>query len=193
MVRALALFLFGTRWGWLILGVIGLAVGSYLFFTAQPLTFVQTSGTALDYTEVTHNSLYDHNELKINGDERLFILHKNDFHPDLPDKVFDGGKVIVWSDAGTGVRTVYAITLYDENDENPQQYTTDYFNHPASFQGDNQRVGGVIGGLGLLALLNGLFWPLLPRGRKRDLMPTSYQGISSTTTSLFPPDHPFHR
>jgi hypothetical protein len=103
------------------------------------------------------------------------------------------GKVIVWSDTETGQSTVYAITLYDKNDENPQQYTTNYYDHPGSFQTDNQRLGGVIAGLGLLALLNGLFWPLLPWGRKRDIATSNYQGISSASTSLFPPDHPFHR
>ncbi|HEY7092584.1 MAG TPA: hypothetical protein VH393_05365 [Ktedonobacterales bacterium] len=68
MFRALALFLFGTRWGWLILGVIGLAVGGYFFFLTQPFTFEQTSGTIADYTEVTRNGVYDRNELRLTGD-----------------------------------------------------------------------------------------------------------------------------
>jgi hypothetical protein len=108
--------------------------------------------------------------------------------------VVEDGKVVVWSDNGSGTRTIYAITLYDRNDENPQQYTTNYFNHPESFQENNQRGGVFFGVLGLLALLNGLFWPLLPWGRKPDLAPSTCQGSTSASSgSLFPPDHPFHR
>ncbi len=146
------------------------------------------------YTEVTRSGVYDHDELKISADMHLYILHKNDFQPELPEKLVEDGKVVVWSDDGSTTRTVYAITLYDRNDENPQQYTTNYFNHPESFQQNNQRGGIFFGALGLLALLNGLFWPLLPWGRKRDLATANYQsGSSSSSGSLFPPDHPFHR
>ncbi len=194
MFRAIALFLFGTRWGWLLLGVIGLGVGGYLFFSTLPLTFVQTSGTITDYSEFTRNGVYDRNELRISTDTSIYVLHKNDFQPDLPDKLVEDGKVVIWSDGGSTTRTVYAITLYDRNDENPQQYTTNYFNHPDAYQADYQHGGIFFGALGLLALLNGLFWPLLPWGRKRDLATSTYQGVSgSSSGSLFPPDHPFHR
>jgi hypothetical protein len=192
LFRALALFLFGTRWGWLLLGVIGLAVGGYFFFATQQLTFEQTSGTIASYQEVTRNGLYDRNELRLTDHTEILTLHKNDFDPELPDQVFHDGKVIVWTNTGTGEKTVYAITLYDESDENPQQYTTKYYEHPDEYQHDNQTLGMVIGGAGMLALLNGLFWPLLPWGRKRDEVPLDlqqppppYTGLSGTNPSPF--------
>jgi hypothetical protein len=113
------------------------------------------------------SNVYNRNELKLNGDDRIFTLNKNDFHPALPDEVIKDGKVTIWYLSPGDKNTVYAITLYDDNGQNPQKHTTDYYDDPQSFQRGNQLLGLGVAGLGAVVLLIGLLWPLFPWGRKR--------------------------
>ncbi len=81
--------------------------------------------------------------------------------PPLPDKFFRDGKVTIWYvDSSTDKDTIYAITLFDDNDENPQKHTTDYYDHPEKLERDNQLLGVAIAGAGMLALLIGLLCAL---------------------------------
>ncbi len=159
--------LFANRWTWVVIGALLLLAGGYIYFSAIAPTYTQRDGAIATYAEYTRANVYDRNELTLQGDDRVYVLHKDDFSPPLPDKFFTDGKVTIWYvDSSSDKDTIYAITLFDDNDENPQKHTTDYYDHPEKFQRDNQLLGVAIAGAGMLALLIGLLWPLLPWGHK---------------------------
>ena len=169
-MTGLVRFLILRRWGWFVLTTLLAAVAALMLAGAHPLHAVQVDGTIADYEEITSAGSYDHNELKLIGDERTFRLNKALFHPALPDEVVREGMVSLWVDEGS--EFVVAITLYDENDANPIQHTTDLYDNPDSNLQGSYIITGIIGGFSVLCLLVGLAWPLLPWGRKRATQPT---------------------
>ena len=83
---------------------------------------VEIDGVERSYVEVTKNGNYDHNELKLVGNTTTYTLNKGAFHPTLPDSVWKNGKMQIWVDQDS--TAIIAITLYDEQDQNPIKYTT---------------------------------------------------------------------
>jgi hypothetical protein len=168
-MTGLVRFLILRRWGWFVLTALLAAVAAPALAGAHPLRAIQVDGTIADYQEITSAGSYDHNELKLTGDERDFRLNKKLFHPALPDEVVREGRVSLWVDEGS--EFVVAITLYDEHDANPVQHTTDLYDNPDSNRQGSYIVTGIIGGFGVLCLLVGLAWPLFPWGRKGAAQP----------------------
>ncbi len=166
MLTGLVRLVVSSRWGWVVLGVVILAIGGILFGSAHRLNPVEIDSTITSYQEITHSDgTYVRNELKLVNDDHTYTLDKTAFHPTLPDSVFQEGRVSVWVDQG-GTQ-VFAITLYDQNDQNPVKYTTAAYDDPDTALRSNQTVAGLIGVVGLLALAVGLAWPLFPWGRKK--------------------------
>jgi hypothetical protein len=154
------------RWGWIVLGLVVLAVGGILTIGTHRVQLTEIDGTIASYKEFTSSDgTYKRNELTLAGDSRTFTLDKTAFHPKLPDTVFKDGKVSVWVDQGN--TTVLGITLNDENDQNPVKYTTDTYDNPDQALTSSYIIDGVVGGIGLLILAVSLIWPLFPWGRKK--------------------------
>jgi hypothetical protein len=164
------------RWGWFILTALLAAVAALLLAGAHPLYAVQVDGTIADYQEITSADSYDHNELKLTGDERTFRLNKTLFHPALPDEVLREGRVSLWVDDGNTF--VVAITLYGEHDATPIQHTTELYDNPDSNRQGSYIVAGLFGGFSALCLLVALAWPLFPWGRKRAVQPALHDPAS---------------
>jgi hypothetical protein len=83
---------------------------------------VEVDGTIADYEEVDSGAAYDHNELTLSGDSTTYIIHRDDFHPALPDALYHGGTVRLWKAPNSD--EVEAIELSDASDQNPVMYTT---------------------------------------------------------------------
>ena len=76
--------LFGNRWTWVVIGALLLLAGGYVDFSAIAPTYTQRDGTIASYGEYTRANVYDRNELTLQGDDRVFVLHKNDSRPRCP-------------------------------------------------------------------------------------------------------------
>ena len=184
-----------SRWIWLILGIVLVGVGAIVYTHAHPAAPVQIDGTITSYKEYTQNGAYDHNELQIAGDSNTYNLDKTSFHPTLPDEVYKDGKVSIWVDSGSN--HILAITLYDENDENPVKYTTNHNDNPTSEQSENQIAGIVVAVVGALCLgVFGLAFVIRrgPRpmamqtagGGPLPVQVTATPGVSGTSVGLSP-------
>lgn len=169
MLRAqMLVLLLRSRWTWLVLGIVLIAVGAFIYVGAHPAAPVEVDGTISSYKEYTTNGSYDHNELQMAGNSNTYTLDKTSFHPTMPDEVYKDGKVSVWVDSGS--TDVLAITLYDENDENPTKYTTNHYDNPASQRSDGQSAGIVVGVLGAISIgIFGLAF-VIRRGPRRMVM-----------------------
>jgi hypothetical protein len=157
------LFLLRYKWTYLIAGLLALGFGAFVYFDAHPARPVEVDGTESSYVEVTRNGGYDHNELQLVGNGNTYTLNKTSFHPTLPDQVFKAGKMQIWIDSGT--TTVIAITLYDENDENPVKYATDTYDNPASETSGSQGTGIFASVVGLILI--GIFGLWFVLGQRR--------------------------
>jgi len=166
VLTALVRMLITRRLGWIVLSLPILAISGIVAVGSHRVQAVQIDGTIASYKEFTNSdNSYVRNELKLTGDDRTFTLDKQQFHPKLPEEVFKDGNASVWVDQGN--TTVIAMTLYDENDQNPTKYTTDTYDDPDTALRNNYVTGGAIGAIGLLVLAVGLTWPLFPWGRKK--------------------------
>jgi hypothetical protein len=94
----------------------------------------------------------------------------------LPDQVYKHGEIQIWVDQGS--TTIIAITLYDQNDENPTKYTTAHYDNPASQLSDTQANAFKLGilGLGLIGIF--AVWFAIGQRRTRAL------GSGETVTGL---------
>ena len=157
-MTGLVRFLILRRWGWFVLTALLAAVAALMLAGAHPLHAVQVDGTIADYQEFTSAGSYDHNELKLTGDERTFRLNKALFHPALPDELVREGVVRLWVDEGS--EFVVAITLYDENGGEPHPAHDRLVRYPGQqpagqlyHHGHHRRIQRVMppGGAGLAA------------------------------------------
>jgi hypothetical protein len=161
---------------YLVLGFLLLGVAVVTYITARPSQPVEIDGTESSYVEVTQSGAYDRNELQLQGDSATYTLDKTKFHPTMPDEVYKNGKIQIWVDQGS--TTIIAITLYDQNDENPTKYTTAHYDNPASQLADTQASAFP---LGILALgLIGIFVVWFAVSRRR----TAPVGSAATATAL---------
>jgi len=144
------------KWTYLVAGIILGGIGLLTYLGAHPSKPVEIDGTEASYSEFSKGSSYDHNELKLQGDDHVYTLDKTTFQPALPDEVFKGGKMQIWIDEGT--TTVIAITLYDESDQNPTKYTTDVYDHPANETSTTQNAGILIGVVGAILIAIFSLW-----------------------------------
>jgi hypothetical protein len=174
---------------YLVLGLLLLGVAGVTYFTARPSQPVEIDGTESSYVEVTQSGAYDRNELQLQGDSATYTLDKTKFHPTMPDQVYKHGKIQIWVDQGS--TTIIAITLYDQNDENPTKYTTDHYDSPASQLADTQASAFPLGilGLGLIGIF--VVWFAVARRQRtpiRTMEPASALPINvgETTTGLSP-------
>ena len=110
------------KWTYLAVGLVSLGLGLVAYVGARPTHPVEIDGVESSYVEVTKNGNYDHNELKLVGNTTTYTLNKGAFHPTLPDSVWKNGKMQIWVDQDS--TAIIAITLYDEQDQNPIKYTT---------------------------------------------------------------------
>jgi len=161
MVRLLGLL--GFKWTYLGAGALLLGLGIIAYMGAHPSRPVEIDGTESSYAEITTNDVYTRNELKIVGDDTTYSLDKNSFHPTLPDELYKHGKVKIWIDQGSA--RIIAITLYDENDENPTKYTTALYDNPQSELSDTQGagIGASVLGIALIAIFG--IWLTVERSR----------------------------
>lgn len=151
-----------SRWGWVVLcllGALGLMVGGWLLLGAHATVPVRLDGRIGDYERITSGSSYVRNDLRLISDSRTFALDASQFHPSLPDQLYQNGKVTLWFDQGT--TTVVAITLYDQNDAQPVTSTTPAYTHPDLGAQTKQQNSLLVSGASLLALLAALGWALL--------------------------------
>jgi hypothetical protein len=168
------------KWTYLFLGIVALFIGGIAYLGAHPSQPTEIDGTISDYVEQTSNGAYSGNTLQLTGDNTTYDLDKTTFHPTLPDSVFKDGKTSIWIDQGT--TTVIAITLYDENDENPTKYTTTHYDNPQSELSDTQ--GGAITAAVIGVLLIGVFGVALVVGRRRKTMAPAVGPIMGAPTAV---------
>jgi hypothetical protein len=169
--------MFRYRPPYLIAGFCLLVLGFANYVAARPAQPVEIDGTESTYFEITSNGSYAHNELQLTGDPATYTLSRSDFHPPLPDYVYKNGKIQIWVDEGS--TTIIAITLFDENDQNPRKYTTARYDDPSSTLPGEHDAGIVLGGLGVIALIVFAAWPLVARRRAESALSTFAQaGLS---------------
>lgn len=154
-----------VRWGSIGLGVVALAIGAFIFLGAQAVRPVEITGTVANYAEVSTSAGYDHNELRLTGDSHTYIVNRTTFQPALPDKFYLDGKVILWVNGGT--EDVIALTLYDQHDQHPTNYSTPDYQHPYQSKENTRLLGAGVGGAGLILMLLGVIIPMILPGRKR--------------------------
>jgi hypothetical protein len=166
------------KWTYLVVGVVLLLLGIVAYAGARPAHPVEIDGVESSYVEVTKNGNYDRNELKLVGNSTTYTLDKNSFHPTLPDSVWKNGKMQIWVDQNS--TAIIAITLYDQQDQNPIKYTTSHYDNPSTATTDAQGGGIVFGVLG--AILIGIWglWFALSR-RRATVQPTAGPPIGMPT------------
>lgn len=165
-----------VRWGSIGLGVVALAVGAFIFLGAQAVRPVQITGTIANYAEVSTSAGYDHNELRLTNNPNTYLVNRTTFQPSLPDKLYLDGKVVLWVNAGT--ENVIALTLYDQHDQHPTNYTTPDFQHPYQAKENTRLLAAGVGGGGLILILLGVVIPMILPGRKpaRERTAAAYAG-----------------
>lgn len=177
MLRLLGLL--GLKWTYLAVGLLFLGFGVAAYVNARPTSPTEIDGTESSYVEVTYNNQYERNELMLEGNSATYTLDRTSFHPTLPDQVWKHGKIQIWVDQNS--TAVIAITLYDENDQNPIKYTTPHYDNPQSGMTDTQREGIAGTVIGTIAL--GIFGVWSVVSRRRAIVPTalalSGAGLSS--------------
>lgn len=152
------------------LGLLFVVVAGFTYLTARPGQPVEIDGTESSYVKVTKSGAYDHNELQLAGDSNTYVLDRTTFHPTMPEQVYKQGKIQIWVDQGS--TTIIAITLYDENDQNPIKYTTAHYDNPASELSDTQRNSISLGILGLVGIGIYGMWSFVARRRVLALLTT---------------------
>jgi hypothetical protein len=143
----------------ILLGLGGIGLGGYLFASAHAINAVEVDGTIAYYREITINGAYARNELKLDGNGHTYVLVRSDFHPALPTRLLQEGKVQMWVDKGTP--NIVAITIYDELGLNPVAYTTDGYDHPVRTFYASETEGIVVACVGGGSNSIGLFHPFL--------------------------------
>lgn len=149
--------------GWIVVGLIAVGVGVWLFSTAHVVHPVEVNGTFDSITDYSHYG-YDHSEIKLTGNPTVYIFDKNAMMPQWPDTFVQGGNVQLWVDQGT--THVVAITDYDASNENATHYVTDAYLHPEN--GLAGRTSGLItGAAGVVVTLAAIIWAFVAGSRKR--------------------------
>jgi hypothetical protein len=134
-----------------ILGAIGLIGAIYFVATAHAAKPVEVDGTLQHFYIHTSNGSYSYTEVILNEQPNTsYTFNENDFTPKVPESAYKDGKVNLWVDQGT--THVLAITLYDENDQNPIKYASAYYTNPQQLATDNYRSGGIAAVVGLALL-----------------------------------------
>ena len=151
------------KWTYLFLGIVALFIGFIAYNSAHPSQPVEIDGAISDYVEHTQNGAYSGNTLQLAGDTTSYDLDKNTFHPTLPDEVYKDGKTQIWVDKGS--TTIIAITLFDENDENPIKYTTTHYDNPQTELSDSK--GSAITAAVIGVVLIGIFGAWFVVGQRR--------------------------
>jgi hypothetical protein len=175
-----------SRWGWMglcLLGSIGLMLGGWFLLGAHPTVPVRLDGRVADYERITAGPSYVRNDLRLNNDARTFSLDAGQFHPALPDQLYQNGKVTLWYNQGT--TTIVAITLFDQNDAKPVTSTTPAYDRPDLTTQTNQQNSLLASGVSLLLLLGALVWALMQwrasRQRALDEPAPAYAGRGASS------------
>jgi hypothetical protein len=132
-------------------GILAIALGGFLIATAHPTQSVLIEGSIADYQEILIDGAYARNELRLVDDNRTFTLDAPQFHPALPERFLQYGKIRIWVAEGT--TTALAVALYDQFGLNPTIYTTDTYEHPVRTLVEAQAAGALAGGAGLAAII----------------------------------------
>jgi hypothetical protein len=167
------------------LGVLVIGVGGVLIASAHSAHPVAIDGSIADYKEILVNGSYARNDLQLVDDNRTFTLDTSQFHPTLPERLMQYGKIQIWVDDGT--TSIVAITLYDQLGLNPTTYSSDVFDHPVRTMVEGQVEGAVTSGSGLALIIVTLV--LLRRGgpgRKKPVPLAAPAGTSPERPQLMP-------
>ncbi|HEX9106563.1 MAG TPA: hypothetical protein VF832_05035, partial [Longimicrobiales bacterium] len=153
--RALRLLLVALG---LALGVGLVLLGVQVYSAARVAQPVEINGAVADFKEVDIEGGYAHNELWLAGDAHVYTFDRRQFHPDLPQRLYQDAPIRIWVDRGT--THVLALTVYDLLGVNGQTYTTTAYDDPASPVAQAQRQGIVAGvsGVGIVVVV--LLWLL---------------------------------
>jgi hypothetical protein len=161
-VRALRLLLVALG---LALGVGLLLLGVQVYSAARVARPVEINGAVADFKEVDIEGGYAHNELWLAGDAHVYTFDRRQFHPDLPQRLYQDAPIRIWVDRGT--THVLALTVYDLLGVNGQTYTSAAYDDPASPVAQAQRQGIVasVSGVGIVVIV--LLWLLATRLSQR--------------------------
>jgi hypothetical protein len=154
-----------SRWGWLLLALPVLALGSFVVLNAHIIQPVYITGTVATYAEHTTLGTYDYHELSLVGSSQAYQLDARALHPAPPATLERGQHVRIWVEEGKTF--ILALALLDANGTQTALYTTQFYDHPADSLRNDRIGGGVILGIGAFLLLIALLWPLLPWGHPR--------------------------
>ncbi|HEY7983950.1 MAG TPA: hypothetical protein VID73_07280 [Ktedonobacterales bacterium] len=161
-VRALLLLLVTLG---LALGVGLMLLGIQVYSAAQVAHPVQISGAVADFKEVDIEGGYAYNELWLAGDNHVYTFDRRQFHPDLPQRLYQDAPIQIWINRGT--THVLALTLYDLLGVNAATYTTPAYDDPVSPVIVAQRQGVITGVSGAGVVVVVLLWLLAARLARR--------------------------
>lgn len=142
-------------------GALMIALGGFLIVTAHAATSIEIEGSIADYREILIGGSYARNELRLADDNHTYTFDAPQFHPPLPERFLQYGKVQIWVTQGT--TTVVAVTLYDQLGLNPTTYTTDVYDNPVRTMVEAQVGGAATSAVGLAMIV--VAFILLRRGR----------------------------
>ncbi|HEV2237063.1 MAG TPA: hypothetical protein VGR57_10425 [Ktedonobacterales bacterium] len=184
-VRALALLLVALG---LALGVGLMLLGAQVYSAAQVAHPVQISGVVADFKEVDIEGGYAYNELWLAGDNHIYTFDRRQFHPALPQRLYQDAPIHIWVDHGT--THVLALTLYDLLGVNAQTYTTPAYDDPVSPVIQAQRQGVVTGVSGAGVVVVVLLWLLAARLTRRARTQTRRARTQAPRPALAPAPAP---
>ena len=156
-------------WTYFIAGAALIAVGAFVFVTAQPAHPVKITSQVADYQIETKNDTYYASHLKVAGDSTDYIFDASEFQPSPPDRLRADAPITIWVDRGTNF--VLAIDLAG------QTYSKHSFRDP-NFKVEDDQHGAealAVAGLALIAIGFLVRW-MLKRRPHPDLSPQAEEG-----------------
>jgi hypothetical protein len=167
------LALLRRRWGPFVCALASFAVGVLAVVFTIPSHLIRVDGTVAAYTRVENvTGAYNHNELRLDGNQTVYKLDDSEYAPAPPDALPPGTPVSIWVNQGTV--WILAISLPNGGGAGSHKYTTFPYDHPDL----NLEIGRAAGGFSLLLGASlagmGLAWKQLPwrRRRKPSYVPT---------------------
>lgn len=162
-----------TRRGLFVCALASFAVSILAVVFTVPSHLIRVDGTVATYATVENaTGAYDHNELRLAGNQTVYKLDDGEYTPAPPATLPAGTPVSIWVNQGTV--WILAISLPNGDGAGSRMYTTFPYEHPDLNLMIGRAAGGAFLLLGVALASMGLAWKQLPwrRRRKPTYVPT---------------------
>ncbi len=149
--------------GWIIVGLIAVAVGVPLYLSAHVIHPVEVNGTFANIVDHAQFG-YQYSKITLMGSSTVYTFDKNALTPTWPDEYVQDSAVELWVDQGT--THVVALTAISPLTGQGIKYVTDEYLHPESGLG-GRAAGLITGGAGVAVTLAATAWAISAGNRKR--------------------------